>query len=456
MASLELGSSLHTQLAAHATQVGCSPEELIRRWLAVEAAPLPLDPVLLDALPIAMVLCQAQQPDFPIVYVNAAFEQDTGYTRAEVLGRNPRFLQAKDRDQPELATLRAALDAGRGCRVVLRNYRKNGTLFYNQVRLVPLLDVTGTLTHFLSIQNDLTQLHQTEANLTHTEQMYRLLEQYSQDVISLHAPDGRFLYLNRTLNHPGSYTREEVLAMSPQELAALVHPEDLPRTHEEAHQQVLEGASITRLEYRMREKLGSYVWVENDSLPVRDASGQVVQIISSTRDITRRKQAEIALRASEARLRSLLETQTAFVLRTDLEGNFTYVNRAFSERYAWLAPPGGWIGKSSMATIYSDDHEQAFEAAIACLQQPGVPVQAMLRKPVPGAISSGRCGSSWASPGQVARPKKSSAWASTSANCWKPASRCNCAKPPCWRRPMRWSSWTGTGRCCGLTRPLRN
>src|SRR5215210_3605823 len=72
-------------------------------------------------------------PDNPIVYVNPAFERTTGYSMEEAIGRNCRFLQGEDRDQPSLDELRAAIRERRGCRVVLRNYRKDGSPFWNEL-----------------------------------------------------------------------------------------------------------------------------------------------------------------------------------------------------------------------------------------------------------------------------------------------------------------------------------
>src|ERR687898_3554580 len=70
-----------------------------------------------------IVITDPRVPDNPIVYVNPAFEEISGYTADEVMGRNCRFLQADDREQPALDELREALTEARECRVVLRNYR---------------------------------------------------------------------------------------------------------------------------------------------------------------------------------------------------------------------------------------------------------------------------------------------------------------------------------------------
>jgi PAS domain S-box-containing protein len=109
-----------------------------------------------------IVITDAKVPDDPIVYVNPAFEEISGYTADEVLGRNCRFLQADDRKQPALDELREALTEARECRVVLRNYRKDGTLFWNELYVSPVLDEDGRLTNFVGVQNDITHRHRIE------------------------------------------------------------------------------------------------------------------------------------------------------------------------------------------------------------------------------------------------------------------------------------------------------
>ncbi|MCL5998141.1 MAG: PAS domain S-box protein, partial [Chloroflexi bacterium] len=86
----------------------------------------------IEAATNGIVISDAQQHDMPIIYVNPAFERITGYSRDEVIGRNCRFLQGSDRDQPMLDLLRDALREGHSCQVILRNYRKDGTLFWNE------------------------------------------------------------------------------------------------------------------------------------------------------------------------------------------------------------------------------------------------------------------------------------------------------------------------------------
>jgi len=101
-----------------------------------------------------VAIADARLPDLPLIYVNAAFEAMTGYTAAEVLGTNCRFLQGDLRDQEGLKILRESIAQGEPCVVTLKNFRKDGSLFWNELSMSPIRDAHGELTHFLAIQRD--------------------------------------------------------------------------------------------------------------------------------------------------------------------------------------------------------------------------------------------------------------------------------------------------------------
>jgi diguanylate cyclase (GGDEF)-like protein/PAS domain S-box-containing protein len=109
---------------------------------------------LVESSPEGVVLIDAQGADHPVLYVNPAFEALTGYSAAELVGRNLRLLQADDREQDGRHRLRDALSRGETCRVLLRNYRKDGSLFWNEMTVMPLRHPDGCVTHFASHHRD--------------------------------------------------------------------------------------------------------------------------------------------------------------------------------------------------------------------------------------------------------------------------------------------------------------
>jgi diguanylate cyclase (GGDEF)-like protein/PAS domain S-box-containing protein len=109
---------------------------------------------LLESSPEGVALIDAQAPDQAVIYVNPGFVTLTGYEAAELVGRNLRFLQGEDREQDGRHRLREAIRLGETCRVLLRNYRKDGTLFWNDVTMLPLKEPDGRVTHFVAYYRD--------------------------------------------------------------------------------------------------------------------------------------------------------------------------------------------------------------------------------------------------------------------------------------------------------------
>ncbi|WP_136248161.1 PAS domain S-box protein [Halomonas borealis] len=112
---------------------------------------------MVDASEDGIVIAEREGDETILIYVNRGFERLTGYGADEILYRDCRFLQNDDRDQPALASIRQALAEGRPCREVLRNYRKDGTLFYNELSITPVFDEQDALTYFIGVQKDVTE-----------------------------------------------------------------------------------------------------------------------------------------------------------------------------------------------------------------------------------------------------------------------------------------------------------
>lgn len=113
--------------------------------------------VILDECINGVTLADPDLEGMPVVYVNKAFETMTGYSQEEIIGHNCRFLQGNDRDQEERYKLAEAIRNNRSIEVTLRNYKKNGELFYNRLKLIPLFDSHGKIIYFLGVQYDVTQ-----------------------------------------------------------------------------------------------------------------------------------------------------------------------------------------------------------------------------------------------------------------------------------------------------------
>ncbi|MDO6681629.1 MULTISPECIES: PAS domain-containing protein [unclassified Oceanobacter] len=123
----------------------------------------PQGPISLELLKKAIdvsndgiVIAEQEGDDNILVYVNRAFERMTGYQADEILYQDCRFLQLGDKDQPALEEIRQAMAAGRSARVVLRNYRKDGSLFWNELSLSPVFSDEEQLMYYIGVQKDVT------------------------------------------------------------------------------------------------------------------------------------------------------------------------------------------------------------------------------------------------------------------------------------------------------------
>lgn len=119
----------------------------------------------IEASANAVIITSAEPPEYPVEYVNAAFEHMTGYAAEEVIGRSLRFLQADDHEQPGLEEIRALVNEKREGHGIVRNYRKDGTPFWSDVYIAPVKDETGHVSHFVAAKYDITATKKYEAEL---------------------------------------------------------------------------------------------------------------------------------------------------------------------------------------------------------------------------------------------------------------------------------------------------
>lgn len=111
---------------------------------------------ILDECVNGVTLADPDLEDMPIVYANKAFERLTGYSRDEIVGHNCRFLQGPDREQDERYQIAEAIKNRKSCEVTLRNYRKDGELFFNRLKISPLFNRKGEIIYYMGLQYDVT------------------------------------------------------------------------------------------------------------------------------------------------------------------------------------------------------------------------------------------------------------------------------------------------------------
>ena len=107
---------------------------------------------ILDECVNGVTLADPDLEDVPIIYANKAFEKLTGYSQKDIIGKNCRFLQGPDREQIERYQIAEAMKNEVPIEVTLRNYRKDGELFYNHLKITPLFDRKGQVIYYLGVQ----------------------------------------------------------------------------------------------------------------------------------------------------------------------------------------------------------------------------------------------------------------------------------------------------------------
>jgi diguanylate cyclase (GGDEF)-like protein/PAS domain S-box-containing protein len=165
-----------------------------------------------------------------------------------------------------------------------------------------VLTVAMSLISLLSVHRDAEELRRTAEQLAEREQYFRLLTENSSDLVRTHDLRGQTTYVSPSVERILGYTPEELLAQPP---FVLVHPDDLALVQSLSEPGSYEHFKRTPLAYRLRHKDGSYRWLEMNIGTLTDASGQVVGIQSSARDVTARHLAELRLASQAEELRSL-------------------------------------------------------------------------------------------------------------------------------------------------------
>jgi len=153
-----------------------------RRLRLADMEVLHLHDRALDSVVNGIVICDASQIEHPVIYCNRGFEQLTGYHREEVVGRNCGFLHNDDDDQPGVEQLRQAIFEGIPCQVTIRNYRRDGSMFWNKFTVSPIQNRSGKLTHYVGHLVDVTQRRQSEVDRELLLQEVRRLSRGLMDV----------------------------------------------------------------------------------------------------------------------------------------------------------------------------------------------------------------------------------------------------------------------------------
>jgi PAS domain S-box-containing protein len=231
-----------------------------------------------------IIISDFRQPDIPIIYVNPGFERMSGYSAEEVIGQNSRFLQGKDTQQPALSELRQAIREGRESQMILRNYRKDGTLFWNEFTISPVRDDAGNLTHYIGIQMDITARKRAESALRQQKELLQTIFDHIPVMVALYDAKGQFQLSNQEFERVLGWSRTELENI---DLLAECYPDSEYRQLVLDHMQAATGKWQ---DFKTRTRDGRVEDTSWANIRLRDGTA-----IGIGQDITERKLAEEAL-----------------------------------------------------------------------------------------------------------------------------------------------------------------
>ncbi len=292
----------------------------------------------IDASGSCISIADARKSNTPLIYVNPAFERVTGYSRNDAIGRNARFLQGKETKQPGLDEIRAVLREGRVGESLVHNYRKDGTPFWNDLRIAPVHDEQGRLSHFIGISNDVTERREADEALYKSEERLRRSQLYANiGTWDWNIQTGRLLWSERIAPLFG-YPEGE-LESSYENFLHCVHPDDRQKVVDAIEACVKLGAEYN-IEHRCVWPDGTVRWLMERGDVVRSEEGTPLNMLGVVQDITKRKFVELKNSEQQARLvifKHIIENVADGVVTIDPYGSILSFNPAAEKLFGYSA-----------------------------------------------------------------------------------------------------------------------
>jgi PAS domain S-box-containing protein len=232
----------------------------------------------MDEAPVGITITDPDQEDNPMVYVNEGFEALTGYSKSESVGRNCRFLQGEETREEPVAEMRNAVDREEQVSVELRNYRKDGSQFWNRVSIAPVRDDAGTVTNYVGFQNDVTERKEREQDL----QLFRQAVENAGHAVFITDKEGTIKYVNPMFESRSGYTRQEAVGRTPGILKSGKQDDEF---YEQLWQTILAGDQWEATLINRREN-GELYHVHQTISSITDNTGEITHFVALESDVT--------------------------------------------------------------------------------------------------------------------------------------------------------------------------
>jgi len=287
-------------------------EELILNKKAVESS--------LEGIVIADV----SQPDFPLIYINDRFTELTGYTKEDAIGNNCRFLQGPGSVGETLDRLRKAIKDKKDFEGELINYKKDGTKFWNNLRITTIKNAEGEVTHFVGLQNDITIRKNIEVELM----LNKKAVESSLEGIAIsdsNQPDFPLIYINDRFTELTGYTKEDAIGKNSRFLQG---PDSAGETLDRLRKAIVEKNDFEG-ELINYKKDGTKFWNHLRITTIKNAKGKVTNHVFFQNDITIRKNNEMLLIERGKSLEDIFNfSPVPFVIAKISDGEIIMVNNS--------------------------------------------------------------------------------------------------------------------------------
>ncbi len=351
MSQQTLNPKLLERLLTWSQRTGESPDTLLERalnhmedtWLEHTTNPLedtqpsrPSQMALSQQLPAADVLTLITDAVVTldelgsIVYGNANAAHMFGYEQDEMVGLSLDELLPESHIKTHQQNVDLFLEGDITHRKMaerrpVQGRRCDGSLFPIEISIMKY-PIGGQL-YLTAIIRDITEREATLQRLHENEKLLHLFTQNVTDMLCVHAPDGKFIYVSPAALQLGGYEPHELYGKDPYEL---FHPEDIAAITN-SHTTSLSGQFVQSVIYRWRRKDGQYVWLESATTPIFDAAGNIQNLVTISRDIANRLAMETQLRQEHALFRSVTFTSPSGIVVVNAQGAIIYANQRAEE-----------------------------------------------------------------------------------------------------------------------------
>ncbi|WP_435098686.1 PAS domain S-box protein [Halorubrum sp. N11] len=272
----------------------------------------------MDEAPVGISISDPDQEDNPMIYVNDGFEAITGYSESESVGRNCRFLQGEATREEPVAEMRNAIDEAEPVTMELRNYRKDGSQFWNRVTIAPVTDDAGTVTSYVGFQEDVSERKEREQDL----QLFRKAVENAGHAAFITDREGTIEYVNPVFEDRTGYTRAEAVGRTPDILNSGKQDDEF---YDRMWRTILAGKQW-KARLINRRKNGELYHVDQMISPITNDVGDITHFVAIESDVTNRRLREQQLKVLNRVLRHNLRNGTNVI-----EGNAAMLRDAVDD-----------------------------------------------------------------------------------------------------------------------------